>query len=173
MIDYINNHLAGFWIAAGFLLLALEALVFGFSTIVLLFGGIGALTTGLLMTVGVLPETWVAGISAFGISTGMAGVLLWKPFKSLQNRRGEAVRPRSDLEGLEFHLEQPLRRNQPGRHRYSGIDWTVEIDDCCPLDELEPGCKVRVMTVEVGRFSVCPVDQVAPAEHYSGRSACR
>ncbi len=158
MIEYINNHLSGFWIAVGFLLLALEALVFGFSTIVFLFGGIGALTAGLLMNFGLLPETWVAGISAFGISTGVASALLWKPFKALQNRSGEASRPRSDLEGLEFRLDQTVRRDLPGRHRYSGIDWTVEIDDSCPQDELEAGRKVRVTTVEVGRFSVCPVE---------------
>lgn len=156
MIEYINQHLSGFWIAIGFVMLATDALLFGFSTIVLLFGGIGALVTGLLMNFGLLPTTWVAGISAFGISTGLFSALLWKPFKALQNRKGEEARPHSDLEGLEFRLEQTIAPDRPGRHRFSGIDWTVELDDGCADKEVEAGRKVRVVAVEVGRFRVCP-----------------
>ena len=37
MIEYIHTHQSGFWIAAGFIMLAAEVLVFGFTTIVLLF----------------------------------------------------------------------------------------------------------------------------------------
>lgn len=85
MIEYIQSHQSGFWITAGFILLAAEALVFGFATIIILFAGIGALITGLLMTVGVLPETWIAGVSSFGLSTGIVSILLWKPMRRLQN----------------------------------------------------------------------------------------
>ena len=42
MLEYINNHLSGFWIATGFLLLAVEVLLFGFSTIIFLFAGLAA-----------------------------------------------------------------------------------------------------------------------------------
>ncbi len=156
MIDYINSHLSGFWVATGFLLLVIEALVFGFSTIVFLFAGIGALVTGLLMMAGLLPETWVAGIASFGIATGVSSALLWKPFRRLQDSRGEELRPHSDFEGLEFRIEQTLTRGQAGSHRYSGIDWALEIDDSCEIDEIPAGSKVRVVAVEVGRFRVCP-----------------
>ncbi len=156
MIDYINSNLSGFWIAVGFLLLVLEALVFGFSTIVFLFAGIGALVTGLLMMAGILPQTWVAGISAFGISTGVATALLWKPFRALQDSGGQTARSQSDFVGLEFRLEQPLKRGQPGSYRYSGIEWKLEIDDACGVEEIPSGNRVRVVAVEVGRFRVCP-----------------
>ncbi|MDH5409361.1 MAG: NfeD family protein, partial [Gammaproteobacteria bacterium] len=84
MIEYIQTHQAGFWITLGFILLALEVLVFGFTTIVMFFAGLGAITAGLLMQFGVLPETWIAGISCFGISTGIYSVLLWKPMHRIQ-----------------------------------------------------------------------------------------
>ncbi len=158
MIDYINSNLSGFWIAVGFLLLVLEALVFGFSTIVFLFAGIGALVAGLLMMAGILPQTWVAGISTFGIATGVASALLWKPFRALQDRGDQDTRPHSDFEGLEFRIEQGLRTGQPGSYRYSGIEWKLEIDDDCGIDEIPAGSKVRVVAVEVGRFRVCPAD---------------
>jgi len=158
MIEYINSHLSGFWVAVGFLLLVLEALIFGFSTIVFLFAGIGALVTGLLMMGGILPETWVAGISAFGIATGAASAALWKPLRALQERGGEDTRPQSDLQGLEFRIEQPLRRGRPGSYRYSGIDWKLELDDRCGEDEIPAGSKVRVVSVAVGRFRVCPAE---------------
>ena len=54
MLEYINNNLSGFWIATGFLLLTVEILLFGFSTIIFLFAGLAAITTGLLMMSGVL-----------------------------------------------------------------------------------------------------------------------
>lgn len=156
MIEYINTHQPGFWIAVGFTLLGLEALVFGFSTIVFLFAGIGALVTGLLMMAGVLPETWVAGIAAFGIATGLSSALLWKPFKRLQDTAADDARPHSDFEGLEFRLDQGISLRQPGRYRYSGIEWKLEIDDACGVEEIPAGSKVKVVSVSVGRFRVCP-----------------
>ena len=156
MIEYIDSHLPGFWIATGFLLLVLEALIFGFSTIVFLFAGIGALVTGLLMMAGLLPETWVAGIAGFGICTGLASALLWKPFRALQDRSDASARTHSDFEGLEFRIEQALEPGRPGRYRYSGIEWKLEIDDSCGVVSIPAGSKVRVVAVEVGRFRVCP-----------------
>jgi membrane protein implicated in regulation of membrane protease activity len=153
MIDYINAHQSGLWIAIGFALLAAEVLVFGFGTIVFMFAGIGALVTGLAMMFGLLPETWVAGISCFGISTGLASTLLWKPLKNLQASGSPPQKQSSDLIGYEFVLEQDISSNQPGSHRYSGVDWKVELDTSAG-EQLSAGQRVVVTSLDAGIFRV-------------------
>lgn len=153
MIDYINAHQSGFWIAIGFVLLAAEVLVFGFGTIVFMFAGIGALVTGLAMMFGLLPETWVAGISCFGISTGLASAILWKPLKNLQASGSPPQKQSSDLIGYQFVLEQDITAKQPGQYRYSGVDWKVELDAGAG-DQLSAGQRVAVTSVDAGIFRV-------------------
>ena len=155
MIDYIQTHQSGFWIALGFLLLASEVLVFGFTTIIFLFAGIGGLVTGLLMSAGILPETWIAGVSCFGISTGIVSVLLWKPMSKLQDNN--APTQSSDLIGYEFVLEQAISPANSGKHRYSGVDWKIELDSSADVDNLSAGQRVSVVSLDAGVFRVKPV----------------
>lgn len=154
MLEYINNHLSGFWIAVGFALLAAEVLLFGFTTIILLFAGLGALVTGLLMMSGLLPESWTAGISCFGIATGLSSALLWKPLKNMQDKSAVERKTHSDFVGLEFVLQQDITTNQPGQYRYSGIDWVVELDRGSQVQQLNKGERVKVKALEVGVFKV-------------------
>ena len=154
MIEYIHTHQSGFWIALGFLLLASEVLVFGFTTIILLFAGIGALVTGLSMSVGILPETWIAGVSCFGISTGIASVLLWKQLSKMQNNNVPAQSQSSDFIGYEFVLQQDISAANPGQHRYSGVDWKVELDSSADVDSLSAGQRVVVVSLDAGIFRV-------------------
>lgn len=153
MIEYINNHIPGFWIALGFALMAAEVLLFGFTTIIFLFAGLGALTSGLLMMVGVLPETWIAGTACFGITTGIFGVLLWKPLQKMQNAKPQKEQS-SDFDGLEFVLLSDISTTLPGKYRYSGIDWKVEIDSGSGTDRLNKGERVVVVSTRVGVFQV-------------------
>ena len=157
MIEYIQSHQSGFWIASGFLLLVIEALLFGFSTIILLFAGLGALLTGLLMMAGLLNETWIAGISCFGISTGIAGVLLWKPLSKLQDGKVTTRSHSSDLIGYQFVLQDDVSHMSNSNHRYSGVDWKVELDDGAGVDSISAGQRVAVASVDVGIFRVKPV----------------
>ena len=153
MIDYIDMHQPGFWIAVGFALLAAEVLLFGFTTIILLFAGIGALVTGLAMVLGVLPETWIAGVACFGIATGVAVLALWKPLKRLQDHNVPKRQHSSDLIGYEFVLKQDVTVSAPGLHRYSGVDWKVEPE--ADADErLSAGQRVSVTSVDAGLFRV-------------------
>lgn len=154
MIEYIQSHQSGFWITAGFILLVAEALVFGFATIIILFAGIGALVTGLLMTIGVLPETWIAGVSSFGLSTGVVSILLWKPMRRLQNDNVSSQSNSSDLIGYEFVLQEDISPMKTGHHRYSGIDWTIELDPSAAADSLSAGQRVKVASVDAGIFRV-------------------
>ena len=154
MIDYIQSHQSGFWVALGFAMLASEVLLFGFTTIILLFAGIGALITGLLMSAGVLPETWIAGVSSLGISTGIVSVLLWKPLSKMQNGHVPKRSNSSDLIGHEFVLQEDISHTNTGSHRYSGVDWKVELDSRAEVDSLSAGQRVAVASVDAGIFRV-------------------
>ena len=154
MIEYIQTHQSGFWIAIGFLLLASEVLVFGFTTIIFLFAGIGALLTGLLMSAGILPETWIAGVASFGISTGIVSVLLWKPMSKLQNNNASKQSHSSDFIGHEFVLQEEISLMSTGSHRYSGVDWKIELDSTADVDGLSAGQRVKVASVDAGVFRV-------------------
>ncbi len=154
MVEYINNNMSGFWIALGFALLAAEVLLFGFTTIIFLFAGLGALLSGLLMSAGVIPETWIAGTASFGIATGVCSAVLWKPLMAMQDKSTPEQKPSSDIVGLEFVLMKQISTTAPGSYRYSGIDWKVEIDSSSDVSSIEKGERVVVKTVEVGLLRV-------------------
>jgi len=154
MIEYINAHQSGFWIAFGFLMLAAEALLFGFTTIIFLFAGIGAVITGLLMMAGILASTWIAGVACFGISTGIVSLLLWKPMKQLQDKPAKPQVQSSDLVGYEFVLQQDISLSRPGTQRYSGINWSVELDSSESATQLHAGQRVKVCSLDAGVFRV-------------------
>lgn len=156
IIDYINHHHGEFWIAMGFLLLAIEVLVMGMASGVLLFAGLGALATGLLILAGLLPETWVAGIASLGISSAIITALLWKPLRRLQGGHAPGRDTSSDLIGLEFVAEQDITPLQSGAQRYSGIQWRVEMDKDAGVERIAAGQRVVVTSVDVGVFRVKP-----------------
>ena len=151
--EYIVSHQAEFWLLFGFTMLVIEV-VTGFTTGVFLFAGLGALTTGALMSFGVLPETWIAGVSCTGISSGIITSLLWKPLKNLQGDRPTEKDNSSDLIGHEFVVESDIAVNKPGSTNYSGISWKVEIDKDAGIDSIEAGQRVSVSSVDVGVFKV-------------------
>lgn len=155
IVDYIITHQAEFWLVFGFAMLVIEVLT-GFTTGVFLFGGLGALTTGVLMSLGVLPETWIAGISCTGISSGIITMLLWKPLKNLQGNRPIEKDNSSDLVGHEFVVDTDIAMNKPGETHYSGIRWKVEISRDAGVDTIAAGQTVTVSSVEVGVFKVKP-----------------
>jgi len=153
VIDYIVEHQTEFWLVFGLVMLAIEVLN-GFATAVFLFTGLGALATGLLMSLGILPETWIAGVSSTGISTGVITALLWKPLKKLQGSRLAKKDNSSDLVGYEFVLDSDITAENPGSVNYSGIEWTVKIDETANVNSIKAGQKVAVSSVDVGLFKV-------------------
>jgi len=154
MMEYVNSHMSSFWIALGFAMLAAEVLLFGFTTIIFLFAGLGALTAGLLMNAGIIPETWIAGTACFGIATGISSAVLCKPLKAMQDKSAPPQKPTSDIVGLEFVLTENVSQTSTAIHRYSGIDWKVEIDAICAVNELAKGERVVVVSVDVGILRV-------------------
>ena len=85
--------------------------------------------------------------------------LLWKPLKQLQDNKNKISTKdtSSDFIGYEFRLSETVTPTNPGKTRYSGIDWRVEIDDSSSLESIEKGVKVSVISVDAGLFRVAPV----------------
>lgn len=156
MIEYLNTHQGAFWFTVGFVLLTLEILVLGMATGVVLFAGIGGLITGALVSLGIVPSTWLAGIACFGISSALSAALLWKPLLRFQNEDRADRDTSSDFIGYSFWLDDTVSRTTPGHTRYSGIDWRVEIDDTLGADQISAGAKVTVTSVDAGIFRVKP-----------------
>ncbi|MDH3377373.1 MAG: NfeD family protein [Gammaproteobacteria bacterium] len=156
MIDYLNTHQGAFWFTVGFALLTLEILVLGMATGVVLFAGIGGLITGALVSLEIVPSTWLAGIACFGISSAISAVLLWKPLLRFQNEDRTGRDTSSDLIGYSFRLSDTVSRTKPGYRRYSGVDWRVEIDSALATDEISAGTKVTVTSVDAGIFRIKP-----------------
>ncbi len=154
--EYINTHQAEFWIILGFIMLVIEVSM-GLVTGLLLFGGIGAVVTGLLMMLGVLNESWQIGLASSAISAAIAALLLWKPLKKLQNTDVPSKDNSSDLVGYEFILQQDINLLSTGTIQYSGIEWKVEIYKDAGVDEISAATRVSVFSVEVGKFKVKPL----------------
>ena len=63
----------------------------------------------------------------------------------------------SDLIGLEFVLTQDISISTPGKTRYSGVDWRVEVSsEAENLASIAAGQRVVVVSVDVGVFRVKP-----------------
>jgi len=155
MVEYIHLHQAEFWLVLGFMFLVVEV-VTGFTSGIFLFSGLGALCSGALMYFGAIPTTWLAGVAATGIASGVVTIALWKPLKRLQDGSEIEKDNSSDLVGYEFNLSSDISRTVNGTVAYSGITWRVEIDPKSQIETLTAGQRVRVSSVEVGLFKVTP-----------------
>lgn len=156
MLTTFMENQAALWIAAGFLLLAIEALAFGFSSGLLLFGSLGALITGALLWLSIVPDNFIAAVACFAISTASVTALLWSPLKRFQSGAELGNDRSSDIIGHTFTLSSDVSRTAPGVQKYSGINWRVEPSDAVAGDTLPQGTFVQVDAVSVGVFFVSP-----------------
>jgi len=155
MIEFFEENIYSFWFVIGFILLAVEALAFGFTAGFVLFIGLAALLTGGLVWFAIIPATWLASIAAFAVSTVVVSVALWKPLKSLQKDNVIAAKDNtSDIIGLKFRLDEDISVTKPGTTRYSGVEWKVEIDLDSDEKKISAGTTVMVVSVDVGKFRV-------------------
>jgi len=155
MIEYFNTHIYAFWFAVGFILLAVELLVLGFATGFVLFLGLAALVTGGFLWAKIIPVSWLGGIVSFTLSSVLISAALWKPFNNLQHSRQKPEKDNtSDLIGYEFRLTEDISIMHPGKTRYSGIEWRVEIDNDADVESIASGTLVVVTSVDAGKFRV-------------------
>ncbi len=87
----------------------------------------------------------------------MITALLWQPLKRLQGDRAPRKYRSSDLIGLEYVLTQDIITSTPGKTRYSGVDWHVEISAEAGVESIAAGQRVAVVSVDVGVFRVKPI----------------
>jgi len=160
MIEYFETHMYAFWFTVGFSLFALELLVLGAATGFVLFLGLGALLTGGLLWIELIPPTWLSSIATFTISSIIISTLLWKPFIKLQHAREIPKKDNtSDLVGHEFRLTDDITFDNPGVTRYSGIEWHVYIDNSYENSPIKAGTLVTVTSLDAGKFYVVPAQK--------------
>lgn len=151
-MEYFLAHLAQSFIVLGLILLAIEILVLGFSTFVLFFIGVGAIATGALIALGVIPETFLNSLLITAIISAAVALISWKPMKKMQNKV-ELKQVKNDMVGHQFVLTEDLLIGQTVTHRYSGINWQVKAKE-----QLSAGTEVKIIGVEVGLLTVDRVD---------------
>ena len=147
-MEWLEDNMAVILTFIGLALLAIEVMALGFAVIVLFFIGLGCLAAGLLMFIGILPETLAVALVGVAFLTLLGAALLWKPLKRMQDKV-ENKPVTSDLIGHTFTLESDISRHHPGQVRFSGVDWRVLSDS-----EIPAGTDVQVVGTAVGELTV-------------------
>jgi membrane protein implicated in regulation of membrane protease activity len=133
-----------YWLIGGVLLCAAEAMAPG---MFLLWLGVAAIATGLLLTVFALPLGWQ--LLAFG-ALSVGAVLIGRRFYGSSERESDQpfLNRRADaLVGRTFVLAQPIKSGE-GRLTVNDTQWRVRGPD------LPAGVKVRVVRIEETTFLV-------------------
>jgi membrane protein implicated in regulation of membrane protease activity len=149
-MDWLNSNFPMLLVVLGIAMLAIEVGLLGFSVFILFFLGLASITTGLLMVLGLLPQTLVAAFGGVALLGLLYAVVLWKPLKNMQNS-GAQAEVKGDFIGYHFVLAGNCGPNDYSVHRMSGVDWNVRSE--APL---ATGTEVEVIRVEVGLLTVRP-----------------
>ena len=158
-MDALFSNQATLWLVFGFVLLAIEAIAFGFTSGLLLFGSLGAIVTGALIWFSLVPNHFIAAVACFAISTALITLILWKPLKRLQSGAELGHDRSSDLIGHSFILSSDIHQSLSGNQKYSGINWRVEPAEELADKSIAAGTQVSVTAVSVGVFFVTPASQ--------------
>lgn len=138
----------------GLALIIIEIAILGFSTLFLLFIGLGCLGTSIAIALGLMPDRWLLATLATAIQTAIWWTVLWKPLKRLQHRQQQPHSQPSGFGAIEFPLTSDLSATDTSEHTYSGIRWTVKLaNNVAPIAK---GTVVRVTKSEVGVLWVEP-----------------
>lgn len=154
-MSYLLSHLPQTLLVAGILALIVEVAILGFASLVLFFLGLSLVVSGLLMLVGLLPETPTSALWSNAALTCGFALALWRPLKRLQNEQ-QITPVNSDFARDAFVLEQDVDLSGNSSHRYSGIDWKLKSQQ-----PLAAGTTVKVIRVDVGVLWVEALEQDA------------
>lgn len=147
-MEWILNNLGQVMIFVGLGLLAIEVAVLGFSVFFLFFLGLASLVSGLLMYMGIVPETPVSALVSLAALTAASALLLWRPLKTMQEHVDHG-QVQSDVIGYSFALDSDIDPATPGNHRFSGVTWKVK-----SAEPLSAGTEVEVIRADVGELTV-------------------
>lgn len=143
-MDLFSNNLAESLFIVGLILLVIEVAVLGFSTFVLFFVGLASMVTGILLYVGIIPNSGLSAMFSTGVLTLIAAIVLWRPLKRLQSNVSPK-KAKSDFVGHQFVLKETVSSTLSSKHHYSGIDWKLISEET-----IEAGTRVEVIEAEVG-----------------------
>ncbi len=147
-LNLISDNLIQTVLIIGIVLLIVEVAVLGFSTFFLFFAGLAAITTALLMWLGLFPEVFLYSLVSIAVFTLLYASLLWKPLSNMQNKV-DTTRAKNDLVGHTFVLSHDvvaaLPYAQKPQYQFSGIDWRLHSQ----VDLLK-GTLVEVTQADVG-----------------------
>ncbi|WP_153447284.1 NfeD family protein [Vibrio algicola] len=153
-MDLIHSYFPQVLMALGIVLLIIEIAVFGFSTFLLFFMGLGVFFTGLSMQFNLLEANIHNAIWLGGVLTCIFALILWRPLKHLQNKPVDKEHQRTDFAQITFVLTDDVNSSSDTvLHAYSGINWKVRSQQ--PLSK---GQTVSVVKQDVGVLWVESVD---------------
>ena len=147
-MSWFADNMAETMVIVGLAMLAIEILVLGFTTFILLFVGIAAIVTGALMYMAILPDTLLAGFMSMGIITALSALVLWGPLKKMQ-MNVDPTEAKNDLIGHRFTLPAEVSEASQPEYKFSGIMWRLTADETLPA-----GTNVEVIHTDVGQLKV-------------------
>ena len=147
-MNWFAENMAESLVVLGLALLVIEILVLGFATFILLFVGIGAIVTGGLMYMAVIPDTMLAALLTMAVGTALSAALLWKPLKTMQ-QDVDPTEATNDLIGHRFTLSEAVSEHDNPEYRFSGIMWKLKADS-----DIAAGTDVEVIHTDVGELTI-------------------
>jgi len=110
----------------------------------LLFFAIASLTTGILVSIGII-DNWQTQMLTVGVLTAFFAAVLWKPLKSLQNSKDKTDNS-SDMVGLTVISSSEISAVN-GTIRYSGINWQARLADEESLEAIDNKCQCIIVAI--------------------------
>ncbi|WP_187649145.1 NfeD family protein [Candidatus Photodesmus katoptron] len=139
-MEYLSYSL----VILGIILITIEVSIFGISTFVFLFAGLGMISSGFLMIFSFINSSFISAFLSTSILTILFFLILWKPFKILQNKL-DTRKIKTDFHSKEFILENDIDILSKSTHWYSGIQWEIKC-----LQPIKKGTLVQIDKIEVG-----------------------
>lgn len=147
-MSWLADNLAETLFIIGLIILIIEVTVLSFSTIILFMIGAATIITSVTMYLGILSPNILDALLMIGIVTAVLAIVLWKPFKQLQNAKDDKA-VSSDLVGFTFILAQDITPESDVKYKYSGIEWRL-----VSTQTIAAQTKVKVVAVNVGEWEV-------------------
>ena len=141
------------WVAFGAAMLAIEA--FGLPGIGFLFAGLGAITAGILIEMGVMGTGNTTGQFAWFFGSTVAWTaLLWKPMQRFRTRKATAGDYNNMVGNTATVSGGPLEKGKAGKVHWSGTTMQAELADDTAQDGVPEGTDVVIREVKGTRLIV-------------------
>ncbi|WP_163932311.1 NfeD family protein [Paraferrimonas sp. SM1919] len=128
-----------FFLILAIALIAIELMVFQLSIFWLLFIGLGALITSLVLTS--MEMSWLPSTVVFVGSTVIISLLLYRPLKRWQDKPSKL--PGHDAIGQSVQVLETVSATG-GKVRWSGVDWAAKLVDA-DQTPIEPGTSATIV----------------------------